>query len=369
MNTKDYYKILGVGENAAKNEIKSAYRSLAKKYHPDANPGNTSAEEKFKEVSEAYDVLSDDAKRSRYDQMRKYGGSFGGRGSQGFDFSGFDFGTYSRQGKRSGRGFGVDLSDILGGFGLGDIFSQYFDMGRSSAGSAKAVNENDIHVTVTIPFELSITGGKAAFSVKKEKACPACGGGGAKPGSTVRTCDKCHGRGFINVVQGGFGVSRPCPECYGKGSIIENPCDTCRGSGAVMGDRKYSVNVPAGITDGKKIRLKGEGKKGAGRGDMIVTVQIKNDRFFSRKGKNVYCTVPLSLKQAAEGTSVKVRTALGRKIQLTVPPLTRHGRMLRLKGMGVQSAGSKGDQLVRIHVNIPENPTEQEKELIEKIKE
>jgi len=371
MNSKDYYKILGVKENAGKDEIKSAYRNLAKKYHPDANPGNKEAEEKFKEISEAYDVLSDDKKRSQYDQMRKFGGSFGGGPSQGFDFSGFDFDSFRGSTKRGGRGFTVDFSDLFGGFGLGDIFSQFFDMGRTgSVHNVNVKNENDIHVELKVPFELSITGGKASFSVKKEKTCPACGGGGAKPGSTVKTCPECHGRGFVNIVQGGFGVTRPCPKCYGKGRIIENPCDKCHGRGVVIGDRKYSVKLPPGVEDGKKIRLKGEGRKGEnGRsaGDMIVTVKVQKHRFFSKKGNDIYCTITLPLKKVVNGTTVKIKTVHGKKVNLKIPGMTKNGKVFRLPGFGVNKNGVKGDQYVKVNVQIPASPTEEEKELINKI--
>ncbi|MCD6115700.1 J domain-containing protein [bacterium] len=371
MNSKDYYKVLGIKENAGKNDIKVAYRKLAKKYHPDANPGNREAEEKFKEISEAYSVLSDEKKRSQYDQMRKYGGSFGGGSPQGFDFSGFDFNSFRGRPKRGGRGSSGNFSDMFGGFGLGDVFSQFFDMGKAASGRHVNVeNENTINVELKVPFELSITGGKASFSVKKEKTCPTCGGGGAKPGSTVKTCPECQGRGFVNVVQGGFGVSRPCPKCYGRGTIIENPCDQCHGRGVVLGDRKYSVKLPAGVEDGKKIRLKGEGKKGENghkAGDMIVTVRVQKHRFFSRKGNDILCAVTLSLKQSVQGTTVKVKTVHGKKVNLKIPALTKNGKTLRLPGLGVKKSGVKGDQYVKINVKIPANPSEEEKKLIHKI--
>jgi len=367
MHSKDYYKILGVSENAGSAEIKKAYRTLAKKYHPDANPGNKEAEEKFKEISEAYDILSNSQKRSQYDQMRKYGGPFTGSAGS-YDFSGFDFSDFNRRSARGRRGFTMDFSDVFGGFGLGDIFSQFFDFGSAqTASQAQTVKENDIHVELKVPFEISVTGGKVSFKVKKEKTCPACGGGGAKPGSTVKTCDNCGGRGFVNVVQGGFGVSRPCPKCLGKGTIIENPCDKCHGSGVVLGDKKYSIKLPAGVENGKKVRLKGEGKKGHPQGDMIVTVKVQDHRFFTRKGNDIYCTITLTLKQAVNGTSVKVKTAHGNKVNLHIPPLTRNGKTFRLAGMGINNRGEKGDQYVTVKVLIPENPTEEEKELINKI--
>ncbi len=362
MSVKDYYNIIGVKESADQAEIKKKYRELAKKYHPDANPGNKAAEEKFKEISEAYDIIGDPQKRQKYDQMRKYGSSgFGGFGQNGsgFDFSGF--GSASS----GGRGFSFDSSTMFGS--LGSLFAQFFDMGERGPKTHQGPKHGQsIHVDLTVPFEKAVIGGKVSFKVNKERTCTTCGGGGAKPGSRVQTCPECKGTGVVVVAQGAFGVSRPCPRCFGKGQIIENPCDECRGSGKSKGPRTYAVNIPEGAEDGRQIRLKGEGQPGdggRGSGDMIVTLHVKPHRFFKRRGNDVYCEIPLTLKQAALGTKIKVKTVYGKKVLLTIPKKTPQGKMFRLKNMGIK----QGDQLVTVKVKIPDNPTEEEKEYINQI--
>lgn len=365
MAAKDYYKILGVAEKSGQEEIKKAYRRLAKQHHPDANPGDKQAEEKFKDISEAYEVLSNPQKRQQYDQMRKFG--FGG---QGFDFRNFDFGGFRGRSSRPQQGgFSFEGFELFGG--LGDIFAQFFDLGERTRqkGYGPRRGEN-LFVEASIPFELGISGGKTSFTVEKEKTCPSCNGGGAKPGSRVQTCPECGGRGMVIIGQGGFGVSRPCPRCYGKGQIIENPCDRCHGSGIAKGKRRYSIKIPAGIEDGRQIRLKAEGQPGmAGgpKGDMMVTVRIQPHRFFTRQGNDILCTVQVDLAQAVLGSTLRVKTANGKKVQLRVPPGTRDGTTFRLTGMGIAQKGQKGNQYVTTRVKIPDNPSEEEKELIERL--
>ncbi len=372
MQAKDYYKILGVDENASSDEIKKVYRNLAKKYHPDANPGDKDAEAKFKDISEAYGVLSDPQKRQKYDQLRKYGGGQGANFGQGFDFSDFGFGGFQQSGRRARPG-GFKF-ESFGGFG--DLFSQIFDFGfgeqqQQYKSSTRTQQSNDLMVELAIPFELAVNGGKTNFTVNKEKTCPVCEGGGAKPGSTVTTCPQCHGRGYVTISQGLFGVNRPCSRCYGRGQIIKNPCNRCGGTGKVQGKRTYSVNIPAGIQEGEKIRLKGEGKPGdkvTPAGDMYVKIRVKPSSFFQRKGKDVYCTIPISLNQAVKGVSIKVKTITGNKVRLKIPKMTKNGTKFRLKGMGVQKNGYTGDQFVNVRVKFPTNPTDDEKKYIDKLK-
>lgn len=367
MGAKDYYKILGVAEGASQDEIKKSYRRLAKEYHPDANPGNKAAEEKFKEISEAYDVLGDVKKRSQYDQMRKYG--FSGRGGfQGFDFRDFDFGGFrnAAAGRQGQRGTAFEGFDLFGN--LGDLFSQFFDMGERTRQRQYGPRKGeDLYVEVTVPQNLADEGGKASFSVDKEKTCPVCKGGGAKPGSRVETCPDCHGRGMITATQGGFGISRPCPRCFGKGQLIKNPCDRCQGSGQVIGRRTYTVQIPKGTKNGKQVRLKGQGHTGVSggpAGDILVRMKIKASSFFSLDQDDVYCEVPLTLSQAVSGSKIRVKTIDGRKVQVRVPAGTQDGTSLRLQGMGVPRNGRRGDQFVTIRVKIPEHPTKEEKELM-----
>ncbi len=362
MAGKDYYKILGVGEKATTDEIKKAYRRLAKQHHPDANPDNKQAEEKFKEISEAYDVLRDPKKRQQYDQMRRFG-----MGSQGFDPRGFNFNNIRTEGFRPGQGgFTFDSLGNLGG--LGDLFSQFFDMGETSRRRRYGPQRGaDLQVDVSIPFMLSVSGGKTRFSLEKEKTCPDCQGGGAKPGSKVEACSQCGGRGTVIIGQGGFGVSRPCPACYGRGQIIRNPCDRCRGTGMVKGCRTYTIKIPPGIENGEQIRLKGQGQQGSagGRaGDILVSVRVTPHQFFSRRGLNVHCAVSISLAQAVQGLTLKVKTPDGRKVQLKIPPKTGDGKTFRLAGLGIVKKKKRGDQFVTVRVKIPDNPTVAEKDLI-----
>jgi len=365
MRQKDYYNILGVQEGADENDIKKAFRRLAKQYHPDRNPGNKAAEEKFKAVSEAYEVLSDAQKRKQYDQMRKFGAS-----GRGFDFGSYDFeGFGSAMEAQGGRGFSFEGFDLFSG--LGDVFSQFFDMGGRRCQENRVPRKGaDLSVEITIPFETSIQGGKYDFTIEKEKSCPTCVGGGAKPGSKVETCPECRGIGRVTIDHGGFGVSRPCPRCYGKGQIIQNPCNSCKGSGRVVGKSRYTVTIPAGLNDRDKIRLKEQGLPGMTNqpfGDMIVTVHVEPHMFFHRNGNDISCTVQLSLGQAVKGSIVRVKTVNGRKVQLTVPTRTKSGTTFRLAGMGVDQNGSTGDQYVTIQVQIPKNPTDEEKELMSKL--
>ena len=367
MAAKDYYKILGLDEKASADEIKKAYRRLAKQCHPDANPGNKPAEERFKEV------LSDTGKRRKYDQMRKFG-----IGGEGFNFQGFDFGNFNSGGFRTSRARPGRGGSHQQGFeffgGLGDVFAQFFDMGERTRQKQYGPRKgDDLGVQVSVPFDVSVSGGKTSFAVEKETTCPACRGGGAKPGSQVQACPECGGLGRVTIGQGGFGVSRPCPKCFGRGQIITNPCDRCHGSGQTKGKRTYTVKIPAGIENGKQIRLKGQGQPGLADGppgDMLVTVRVQPHRFFSRSGSDIRCEVTLNLAQAVHGSTLRVKSVDGKKIQLKVPPGTQDGTTMRLKGMGIAKNGRRrGDQYVTVRVKMPEHPTKEEEELLERLDE
>jgi molecular chaperone DnaJ len=364
MAQKDYYDVLGVSETASDQEIKKAYRRLAKKYHPDSNPNNKMAEEKFKEVSEAHEVLSNPEKRKQYDQLRKMERSgftgFGtGEGARGFDdlFAG-----------RGGNGRTFTFED-LGGFGnIGDLFSNIFDMGQASRRQRWGPQKGaDLYAEVEIPFDLAVSGGKTAVELKKEEVCPVCKGTGAKPGTSMSTCPQCGGSGMVSFSQGGFAVSRPCPRCLGRGKIITAPCPQCGGRGQNAARKKLLINIPAGISDGTQLRLRGQGQPGISGGppgDLMVKVNVGQHQFFERKGNDVYCRVPINMAQAALGTRIRVRTIDG-KVELKIPPGTQSGTKFRLKGKGVKANGRRGDQYVEVAVDVPKNLSRRQRELLE----
>lgn len=363
MAKRDYYEILGVSENASSEEIKKAYRRLAKEYHPDVHPGDKMTEERFKEISEAYGVLSDSRKRQQYDQMRKFGFT-GARPGGGFDFQGFDisdlFSGFSRTGSRRGRWQGgFDFDDFFEIGGLGDIFSQFFDrdagFGQASHGRRRG---QDILVHLEVPFETAVLGGKAVFTIDKEDTCSSCGGTGSKYGKKPDVCPQCHGSGMISMAQGAFAVSRPCPRCLGRGRIITEPCDSCRGSGRIKRNKRYSINIPAATEDGKKLRLTGQGNPGMDggpAGDLIITLRVGKHPFFKNRGLDIYCEIPIDPTKAERGTKVRVKTIYGEKVEIKIPPHIENGKTFRLKGMGIKSNGGRGDQYVKIRIAKPES--------------
>ncbi|HEU0302264.1 MAG TPA: molecular chaperone DnaJ [Longimicrobium sp.] len=346
--SKDFYRVLGVAENASADEIKKAYRKLAKQYHPDANPNDAAASERFKEVSEAYSVLSDDEKRKQYDQMRRLG-AFGGMG--GFRPGG------GRPGAGGAQTFTFEDGDLGG---LGDIFGSIFDFGKRRGarptGGGPERGEN-IEYAVEIPFRTAVRGGKITINVPVTEDCSTCHGSGAAPGATVNTCPECQGRGTVTFGAGSFGVSRPCPMCGGRGKVPSEPCPTCSGSGKLRRQRAVNVTVPAGVDNGSKIRLAGQGEPGAAGGppgDLVLTFRVEPDPFFTRDGLDVEATIHVNLAQAVLGSKVKVRTVDGQYVVLKVPPGTQPGRKFRIKGMGVEKAGRRGDQFVKVQVDVPD---------------
>jgi len=361
---KDYYKILGVAKTASADEIRAAYRKLAKKYHPDMNPNDTSAEEKFKQVQEAYDVLGDETKRKQYEQMRD--GSFFGAGPGGFQ--GF--------GPRPGAGGQQFRFEDISGFGdLGDLFSSIFGFGHGGAGPAGThtrkqhfgpMKGENIQAEIEIPFEQAVGGGKSTFQINREEACKACDGAGMAPGSGAQTCPTCQGRGNVATSQGAFSISRPCPACLGRGTIGGNPCGACGGNGSTTQTRSITVTIPAGVTNGSKIRLAKQGQggiQGGPPGDLILTVRVREHSKFKRKGSNIYSETTLNLAQAVLGTTLKVETIDG-LVNLRVPAGIQPGKKLRLKGRGVKKADSngRGDHIVQIDVQIPDSLSDSEKD-------
>ncbi len=353
---KDYYAILGVDPKADDDAIKKAYRRLAKKYHPDANPDSPRAAERFKEIGEANGILSDPARRKKYDQMRKLG-AFGFRGAR----------PGSRPGAQTSSSFSFEDLGGLGGFS--DIFSSLFDRGRKGqarkpAGPAKGAN---VDYTAEVPFMVAATGGKISISVPFNEECATCRGSGGAPGSAWKTCAECRGKGSVSFGQGGFAVNRPCPACMGRGEAADKVCGACAGTGKVHQNRKIQVSVPAGVNPGAKVRLTGQGErgqKGGAPGDLIITFKIRPHRFFAREGNDIIVTVPLNLAQAALGSRIRVGTISGRKVVLRIPPGTQPGTRFRIKEQGIEREGRKGDQYVEVKVEVPDSLTEEQEQQI-----
>jgi molecular chaperone DnaJ len=365
---KDFYQVLGVAEKASQDEIKKAYRKLAKKHHPDANPNDASAAERFKEIGEAYSVLSDPAKRKQYDQMRKLGGLGFGRGQPGPGPAG------GYRGPDADAGFSFD--DLQGGFGnISDLFSSLFDLGRrGQPGSTKTGKQKgqNVEYVVEIPFLTAVRGGKVTVDVAVTEDCATCGGSGAKPGTELRRCDECGGSGTVSFGQGGFAVKRPCPACFGRGKIPESPCEACHGRGAVRQNRKIQINVPPGADNGTKVRLSGQGERGrlgGPPGDLIITYKVTPHRFFRREGLDIYVTVPINIVQATLGSKIRVRTIADKKVVLRIPTGTQSGTKFRIKGQGIAKADRVGDQYVEVVVQVPEKLSDEEQRAMEEFAE
>ena len=360
---RDYYEVLGIGKNATDAEIKSAYRKLAKKYHPDLNPGNKEAEEKFKEVNEANDVLSDPQKRQRYDQ---------------FGFAGVDPNYAAANGGGAGGfggGFGgVDLGDIFGdifGGGFGGGFSGFG--GGSSTRTANAPRKgHDIQASVILTFEEAAHGCSKKITINRQDTCPDCGGTGAAKATSPETCPDCGGRGYVVTQQRTpFGVmqsQQPCSHCGGRGTIIRNPCKTCRGTGKTAARKSLEINIPAGIDDDQNIALRGQGDAGSNggpAGGVIVHVTVKADPMFERDGYDVTIHVPITFSQAVLGDDVEVPTVDGRIVQ-HIPEGTQSGTKFRLRGQGIQylNGRGRGDQYVIVDVEIPKKVTRAQREAL-----
>jgi molecular chaperone DnaJ len=366
---KDYYKSLGVAKDAPAAEIKKVYRKLARQLHPDKNPGDAKAEARFKEVSEAYDVLSDPAKRKEYDEARSlFGGAGGG-------FGGFGGGT---TGPRSNANFNV--SDLFGGgssSNLNDLFDGLFgqNAGRSGprpSGSGGPVRGQDLSADVSLGFEEAVRGSTIPLRLSGPATCKTCGGRGAKPGTAPRACPHCGGSGFVSRNQGAFGFSEPCVECRGTGQVIDDPCPECHGAGSTTQTRTITVRLPAGVRDGAKVRVPGKGTPGsygAPAGDLFVTVHVESHRLFARNGDDLTLTVPISFAEATLGTTLRVPTLDG-SVALKIAPGTPSGRTLRVRGRGVQGRGVQGrghhgDLLVTVEVAVPTTLADEAREALE----
>jgi molecular chaperone DnaJ len=350
----ELYKVLGVSKKATDEEIKKAYRKLARKYHPDRNPDDKAAEEKFKEVQGAYDTLSDPEKRKQYDAGGMFGfgpgqGPFGaGSSQQGSGFGGFDF----------------------GGFDLGSIFGR----GGGRRPQPRQVRGRDLETEVQLGFDQAINGSQVSVTVPKAERCATCNGSGAKPGTGPVTCPRCEGRGVDAQSQGFFSISQPCPQCGGAGQIIEDPCPTCRGSGLTQQTKRYKVNIPAGVKDGARIRLAGKGEagpRGGPPGDLYVTTRVASSPVFRRLDDgNLEVTVPISIPEALRGGTIEVPTLDGTK-KIKVAPGTKHGSVQRLRGEGPPKpkGGGRGDIRYRLEIDVPSELSDAGAEAAEKLAE
>jgi molecular chaperone DnaJ len=369
--TKDFYSVLGVGSGASQDEVKKAYRKLAKKYHPDANASDPKAAERFKEISEANNVLGDVAKRKQYDEMRRLGAFDGG-------FGGFGGGTSRGAGTRGAGGGGQTINfqdfDIGGLGGLGDLFSSMFSGGdtRESARQRGPEKGQTVEATLDIPFRTAARGGKVPIELEVSEECPTGHCTGAAPGASLRICPECNGRGVISFGQGGFAVNRTCPVCLGRGQVPTEPCPTCHGSGDVRVKRKVLINVPAGVDTASKIRLKGQGGKGphgGPAGDLIITFNVLPDKFYRRDGLDVIATVPLNIPQATLGTKISVKTLDGKKVAIKIPPGTPSGKRFRVRSQGIQKGEKKGDLIVEVSIQVPEKLSEEQERMMKEFAE
>ncbi|WP_294912229.1 molecular chaperone DnaJ [Tatumella sp. UBA2305] len=350
MAKSDYYEVLGVSKSADEREIKKAYKRLAMKYHPDRNPGDTQAEEKFKEVKEAYEILTDEQKRAAYDQYGHAAFEQGGMGGGGF---GGGFG-----------GGGADFGDIFG-----DVFGDIFGGGRRQ----RAARGSDLRYNMELTLEEAVRGVTKEIRIPTLQECDTCHGSGAKAGSKPQTCTTCQGAGQVQMRQGFFTVQQPCPTCQGRGTIIKDPCNSCHGHGRVEKTKTLSVKIPAGVDTGDRIRLSGEGEageQGAPAGDLYVQVSVKKHPIFEREDNNLYCEVPINFAMAALGGEIEVPTLDGR-VKLKIPAGTQTDKLFRMRGKGVKSVrgGSVGDLLCRVVVETPVNLSEKQKELLSELGE
>lgn len=351
MAKRDYYEILGLQKGATKDDIKKAYRKMAIQFHPDKNPGNKEAEEKFKEATEAYEILSDDQKRSAYDQFGFAGVEGMGGGQQGYSSAFRDF------------------EDIFGDFS--GIFDSFFGGGRRSSQSSGGVHQGaNLRYDIEIPFEDAVFGTKVEIQYSHNETCAVCHGTGAQGGSGKKVCPTCAGSGQVRRSQGFFSIASPCPTCGGAGYIIEHPCRECGGTGTQKKRQKIMVTIPAGIEDGKRVVIPNQGDAGPNggpSGDLYVFIRVKPHDFFERDGLDLYCAVPVSITQAALGADLFVTTLDGKKIKVKIPSGVQNGKMLRIKEEGIPSGVRRGDLYIKLIIQVPTKLSKRGKELLEEL--
>ena len=347
---KSPYEVLGVPKNASQDEIKKAYRKLARQHHPDANAGDKDSEERFKEVQGAYDTLSDSDKRKQYDSF----GSTNGRVPGGFNWNASE---------------GVDFGNLGD---LGDIFGGLFGGGMGGRAEPRGQRGNDVEVQVNLSFDDALKGVETKIPVQLEVACHTCHGSGAKPGTAPKVCPQCGGRGVVAESQGFFAISQPCPRCRGNGTIIEEPCPTCRGTGRERRTKRYTVKIPAGVKDGSRIRLKGKGEAGydgAPAGDLYVVTRVEPSKTYTRRGDDLVVEVSVNFADAALGTTASVPTPDG-PVSVKIPAGSEDGKLLRVRGKGAPKlkGGGRGDVLARLKITVPKKLSKKERELLEELK-
>jgi molecular chaperone DnaJ len=346
---RDYYEVLGVSRQATDQEIKSAYRKLALQYHPDRNPGNHHAEERFKEAAEAYSVLSDSQKRAQYDRF----GHAGVAGAASGGFGGFDPSVFA------------DFSDILGDlFGFGDMFG-------SRRGSTRAQRGADLRYDLDLSFEEAAFGTSTKIKVPRHEACAECEGSGAEKGSGPTTCTTCNGYGQVRYQQGFFAITRTCGQCHGSGQVIKQKCKSCHGEGRVVGEKMLELKIPAGVDNGNKLRISGEGDAGRGgpAGDLYVVLNVREHEFFERREHDLYCHIPITFPQAALGDRIMVPTLERGEEAVSIPAGTQTGSTFRVKGRGISKRGgsARGDLYVTVNIVVPSKVTKEQKELLTKL--
>lgn len=359
MAQKDFYAVLGVSATATADEIKKQYRRLAKQYHPDTNKGDAKAAERFKEISEANNVLGDAEKRKQYDEMRRLGAfdPYGGRARPGASRPASGYSTGGASGAR------IDDLDIGGLGGLGDIFSSMFGGGRQKAPE----KGQSVETTLEIPFKVAAVGGKVPIDLEVNEECGTCNGTGGAKGSRMQPCPECNGRGTISFGQGGFAVNRPCPQCLGKGQVPTEKCSVCKGAGASRTRKKVLITVPEGTDSGSRIRLKGQGGRGirgGANGDILITFQVKPDPVYSRDGLDVVVQATANIAQATLGSRISVLTLDDKRATITLPPGTPGGKRFRVRGQGISKDGKKGDLIVEINLTVPEKLTKEQERLM-----
>lgn len=360
---KDFYAVLGVSKDASADEMKKKYRKLARELHPDKNPGDAKAEARFKEVSEAYDVLSDPEKRKEYDEARALFAS-GGFGGGGFGGGGFGGGQYN-----------VNFEDLFGqdSGGFGDFLGGVFNRGRGGGRARQPRRGQDLESDLTLSFDDALDGVTVPLRLSSEGACATCKGTGAKAGTVPRMCPTCDGSGQTARNAGGFAFAEPCPTCKGRGLYVDDPCTACRGSGRGMSTRTVQARIPAGVKDGSRIRLKGKGapgERGGPAGDLFVKVTVTVHPVFGRKGENITVDVPVTFAEAALGADISVPTPRGESVKVRIPAGTANGRTFRVRGKGVRGKdGKNGDVLATVHVAVPQNMSSEAREALEKFAE